>query len=207
MKTLGNHLKAERIKRGLTQSAMAELLGVTRSAYSLYESGRREPNVITLKNISDALGISLDDLLDESEINTKLNDVIRKQDSAFDKLISGNVTCGEAKKIAKELRDLFSQENFLDNELDRRANQEYATIFCYDNNQKTLKAFDDFLTANQIKYKACMLNGVSGKLFAFGQDSAYEFFLTDEQSRQLPEMSIEQIKALIRSFNSQNKRD
>lgn len=70
-----------------------------------------------------------------------------------------------------------------------------------------LNAFGDFLTANQIKYKVCMLNGVSGKLFAFGQDSAYEFFLTDEQARQLPEMSIEQIKALIRSFNSQNKRD
>ena len=63
------NLKAAREKRGLSQKEVAESIGVAKSTYSLYESGNREPNVQTIKKISDLLSVSADDLLgiDEDE--------------------------------------------------------------------------------------------------------------------------------------------
>ena len=63
------NLKVAREKRGLSQKEVAESIGVAKSTYSLYESGNREPNVQTIKKISDLLSVSADDLLgiDEDE--------------------------------------------------------------------------------------------------------------------------------------------
>lgn len=55
-------LKKERQKRGYTQAEMAKLLGLSRSAYSLYESGKREPKIEVLQKIADALNISMNEL-------------------------------------------------------------------------------------------------------------------------------------------------
>ena len=49
------NLKVARERRQLTQTQMADALGVAKSTYSLYESGKREPNVQTIKKISDIL--------------------------------------------------------------------------------------------------------------------------------------------------------
>ena len=57
------NLKAAREKRGLSQKEAAESIGVAKSTYSLYESGNREPNVQTIKKISDVLNVSADKLL------------------------------------------------------------------------------------------------------------------------------------------------
>lgn len=57
------NLKNARLKKGLSQKDVAEKIGVAKSTYSLYESGSREPNVQTIKKISDVLGVSADDLL------------------------------------------------------------------------------------------------------------------------------------------------
>lgn len=53
----------------MSQKEVAESIGVAKSTYSLYESGNREPNVQTIKKISDLLSVSADDLLgiDEDE--------------------------------------------------------------------------------------------------------------------------------------------
>ena len=57
------NLKVARERRQLTQTQMADALGVAKSTYSLYESGKREPNVQTIKKISDILNVSADELL------------------------------------------------------------------------------------------------------------------------------------------------
>jgi transcriptional regulator with XRE-family HTH domain len=65
------NLKLARIRTGLTQKAIADGIGVAKSTYSLYESGRREPNVQTIKKLADILNTSADELLGmESESNT-----------------------------------------------------------------------------------------------------------------------------------------
>ena len=57
------NLKNARLKKGLSQKDVAEKIWVAKSTYSLYESGSREPNVQTIKKISDVLDVSADDLL------------------------------------------------------------------------------------------------------------------------------------------------
>jgi transcriptional regulator with XRE-family HTH domain len=68
-----DNLKTARERKGLSQNEVAEKIGVAKSTYSLYESGNREPNVQTIKKISDVLSVSADTLLgldDEQPINT-----------------------------------------------------------------------------------------------------------------------------------------
>ena len=57
------NLKEARLKSGLSQKDLSENIGVAKSTYSLYESGKREPNVDTIKKIASALNVSADMLL------------------------------------------------------------------------------------------------------------------------------------------------
>ena len=56
-------LKALRTDAKLNQVALAQLLGVTQVTVSLYESGRREPNLDDLMNICERLNTSPNELL------------------------------------------------------------------------------------------------------------------------------------------------
>lgn len=61
------NLKAAREALGLSQKEVAERVGVANSTYSLYENGKREPNVQTIKKIANVLNVSADRLLGLSE--------------------------------------------------------------------------------------------------------------------------------------------
>ena len=66
------NLKEARLKSGLSQKDLSENIGVAKSTYSLYESGKREPNVDTIKKIASALNVSADTLLGIDEEPTTL---------------------------------------------------------------------------------------------------------------------------------------
>ncbi len=57
-------IKLYREKKGIQQHEMANMVGVAKSTYSLYESGKREPDVLKIKKISAILNISADELLE-----------------------------------------------------------------------------------------------------------------------------------------------
>lgn len=57
------NLKKARLKAGYSQKDVAFAVGVAKSTYSLYESGKREPNVDTIKKLSAFLHTSGDVLL------------------------------------------------------------------------------------------------------------------------------------------------
>ena len=62
--TLGDKLKLLRTKKGMTQEALAEKLNVSRSAIAKWESNNGIPEITNLKQISQVLNVSLDELLD-----------------------------------------------------------------------------------------------------------------------------------------------
>ncbi len=65
------NLKKARLEKRLSQKEVAEAIGVAKSTYSLYESGKREPNVKTIKKIASFLGVSGDSLLGtEPQVST-----------------------------------------------------------------------------------------------------------------------------------------
>ena len=66
------NLKLAREKKNMTQKEVADGIGVAKSTYSLYESGNREPNVQTIKKISDGLNVSADELLGLNSENTTI---------------------------------------------------------------------------------------------------------------------------------------
>lgn len=53
-----------RTHRGLSQRETADLLGVERSTYTKYESGKHAPSFETLKKLRELFGVSYDDLLE-----------------------------------------------------------------------------------------------------------------------------------------------
>lgn len=56
-------LKETRQQAGLTQAQLADRIGVAKSTYCNWEQGAREPNVLKLKAIAKALGVTTDYLV------------------------------------------------------------------------------------------------------------------------------------------------
>ena len=65
---LGTKLQELRKRRGLTQEKLAEILFVSRTAVSKWESGRGYPNVDSLKAISVFFEVTIDELLSGDEL-------------------------------------------------------------------------------------------------------------------------------------------
>lgn len=57
-------LKELRLTKGISQKEIAEYLGITVAAYSLYECGNREPKIAILRKIAEYYNVSVDDLLE-----------------------------------------------------------------------------------------------------------------------------------------------
>lgn len=62
-RTIGANVRRFRLARDLSQEAVAGLMGVDRAYVSALELGRRNPTVITLWQVSIALGVSLAELV------------------------------------------------------------------------------------------------------------------------------------------------
>lgn len=62
---LGEKIRNARVEAGLTQEEFAEMIMVSRAAVAKWEGGRGLPDVANLKVIADALGVTVDYLLDK----------------------------------------------------------------------------------------------------------------------------------------------
>lgn len=60
---LAARLKQLRTRKKRTQGEVAKVLGVTRPAYTAYETGKRNPDYETLQKIADYFEVSIDYLL------------------------------------------------------------------------------------------------------------------------------------------------
>ncbi|WMJ84447.1 helix-turn-helix domain-containing protein [Oscillospiraceae bacterium LTW-04] len=60
MSAFSERLRAERKKAKLTQEQMANQLGITRAAYTLYETDKTQPTLETATKIAEILKTSLD---------------------------------------------------------------------------------------------------------------------------------------------------
>lgn len=61
--TLGEKLKEERIKKGVTETEVAKTLGLAQSTISKYEHGIKEPSNGALVALAKYYGVSTDYLL------------------------------------------------------------------------------------------------------------------------------------------------
>ena len=89
-------LQELRKQKGLTQEELAEVLYVSRTAISKWESGRGFPNIESLKAISKFFSISLDELLSGEEILAIAENDHKEKERTIRDLIFGLLDCGMA---------------------------------------------------------------------------------------------------------------
>ncbi len=57
---LGRFVRVVRVSRGVTQRELAQRVGKSQNLVWLVESGKKDPGIVLLKNIADALNMPLD---------------------------------------------------------------------------------------------------------------------------------------------------
>lgn len=74
---LGNAIRNSRIKKGLSQEALAEMVGITPTHLKHIESEHRKPSVEVLIDLVQILQMSVDNIIfpQTSEINLKINEI------------------------------------------------------------------------------------------------------------------------------------
>ncbi len=78
--TFGNKLKKARIKANKTQEQVANEMNISRTNISKYENGDLEPNLHTLKKISEIYKVSIDYILGISEENKKEKNLTEEEE-------------------------------------------------------------------------------------------------------------------------------
>lgn len=71
-KAIGQRIKIARIKKGITQEAVADIADVTPAHMSNIETGKTKVSLPTLIAIANALSVSVDTLLCDNVLNSKV---------------------------------------------------------------------------------------------------------------------------------------
>ena len=98
MVDFGNRLKTLRLQKNMTQANLAEILGLTKSVISAYETGLRQPSYDVLIAISRVFKVSTDYLLLGTESKNDLD-------------LSG-LTDEEVKAIKNLIKSMQSKNSF-----------------------------------------------------------------------------------------------
>jgi transcriptional regulator with XRE-family HTH domain len=105
---LGSSIRKLREQRGLTQAHFGEIIGVAESTVSLYESGKREPDIAMLTRIADYLGQSIDHLLGR-DTSAKATDTFTIASSSMQKTFE-SLSPSNQKLVIEFIKMLLKQE-------------------------------------------------------------------------------------------------
>jgi transcriptional regulator with XRE-family HTH domain len=85
---LGSNIVSYRKQQGLTQAGLAEKLNYSDKAVSKWERGESMPDVLTLVQVADLFGISVDDLLtDPNSLPEEKSAVVGKMEKAVERTL------------------------------------------------------------------------------------------------------------------------
>jgi len=82
----GDQIRIHRLKRGLSQQALGEILGVSAVAVHKWEKGLSQPDIPTLRRLSDLFGVSIDELCDHQPVQLPPQDNLTIMTRAFRQL-------------------------------------------------------------------------------------------------------------------------
>lgn len=89
-------LKKLRNEKGLTQSDLAQITGLTRSAIGMYELGKREPSFEVLEILADFFNVDMNTLLGKSQEHEKINEDLPE------------LTAKDEREIESDLEDMMN---------------------------------------------------------------------------------------------------
>ncbi len=102
MSRFSEKIKALRIKKGVTQTYLAEQLGITKQSYSLYELGKREPDFEMLSKIAKLFDTDMDYLIGNLENENEISDTKLKF-ALFGNADIDDEILADVKKVAQEM--------------------------------------------------------------------------------------------------------
>lgn len=101
-----NVFKNLRVRAGYTQDGLSEVLGISRSAISMYENGNREPDFETLEKIADFFNVDMNYLLGKTTVTTSISSSKKAYDPTYEDIQS--LVARNGKKLTLEQkRDLI----------------------------------------------------------------------------------------------------
>ena len=80
---IGKFIAELRKEKKITQSELAEKLGVTDRSVSNWENGKNMPDLSLFKPLCDILSISINELMSGEKIDNKEYTVVRKKEDKF----------------------------------------------------------------------------------------------------------------------------
>lgn len=113
MDNVKNNIKLLRVKKGMSQEALASEMHVHQTAVSQWENGRANPDTQTSKNLAEFFNVTIDYLLGQSEDNSGIYYANNIKGSNF---VQGNgsVTIDGKSEISKEEAEILRIYNDLD---------------------------------------------------------------------------------------------
>lgn len=72
---IGNNIRKYRLKQNLTQEQLAERVGISTSFYANLERGKKSMSIKTLRDLSDALEVSVDFILYENNTRNHIRNI------------------------------------------------------------------------------------------------------------------------------------
>lgn len=123
--TLGTNIKKLRLENNLKQSELAEMAKISRVAIGNYERGTREPTASVLNKIATALGVTINDLIEEisfegetlEEITSQLNNnelITEKHKKYLIDIIQPKITLHETSPDVSDEQALTHVKGLLD---------------------------------------------------------------------------------------------
>lgn len=110
-----NIFRKLRTSSNLTQSAIAEKLGISRSTIGMYETGAREPDFETLEKIADFFNVDIDFLLGRTNQTTMLPETIGKYSKTHElDVIYEQLSDHNQRKVLTYSKNLLSTQQMED---------------------------------------------------------------------------------------------
>lgn len=102
-----------RRKAGLSQQQLADSLGLSRSAIGMYETGKREPDMETLRMFSEFFGVDMNTLTSpqtaqDAELAELLETLRRRDDMRMLFKLAKDATPDDVRKAAKIIEALHN---------------------------------------------------------------------------------------------------
>ena len=109
-----NRIKSLRIEEGLTQTEVAEKLGISRQVFANYENEINQPTPEMLIKIADCFGVSVDYLIGRSDEfgMSALSVAVCDDDAEEIKTLFGKLNEKQQKFVIKFIKFLQENESF-----------------------------------------------------------------------------------------------
>lgn len=119
-----NIFRKLRTSSNLTQNAIAEKLGISRSTIGMYETGAREPDFETLEKIADYFNVDIDFLLGRTNQTTMLPETIGKYSKTHElDVIYEQLSDHNQRKVLTYSKNLLSTQQMEDDLLPNAAHE------------------------------------------------------------------------------------